>query len=278
MVGSGQPLLSYSAILDAARCREIDRRAYDMARTWYRAGGEVDQTEVAGVSLGRAFELVATVMLVRLYRATAVLAAIADARPIALHGVGAEWEWAARDLGVPFIRLAPETGSTSLTVPDPMTAVPAGTSRVAAHASPPDGEATEAWPSWGHHNGRVRTSVRSIRARSRCSTRGGGPCLRLLHPGDVRRSRGCPTTRRPVIGPWTSEGVRRCSASAFKAMDPRWHRSRWPPLSANGASWSQPRTSRPVHGPPSSRRSQRAGRRSRWNMGSPASTGSRFTP
>ncbi len=132
VVGSGQRSLTYSAILDSARCREIDRRAYEMARTWYRAGGEIDPTEVAGVSLGRAFELVATVMLVRMYRAKEVLAAIIGSKPVALHGVGAEWEWAARELGVPFIRLAAETGSTSLMVPDPMTAVPPRPYRVAA--------------------------------------------------------------------------------------------------------------------------------------------------
>lgn len=126
-----QGKLSYSAVLDAQRCEEIDRRAYGMARAWYLQGG-TDLTEIDGVSLGRAFELPATTMLVRLFRATAVLEAIGGSGPIALAGVGAEWESAARELGRPFIRLVDETGPSSLAVPDPMSTPPGAVQRMLA--------------------------------------------------------------------------------------------------------------------------------------------------
>ena len=74
MAASDTGPLTYSNVLDAELCHHIDRLAYDLARTWY-LDGATDPTMVAGVSLGKAFELVATMMLVRYYRARAVLGA-----------------------------------------------------------------------------------------------------------------------------------------------------------------------------------------------------------
>lgn len=123
--------LTFSTFLDARQCERIDREAYVTARGWYRESRD-DPTVVAGVSLGRAIELPATVLLVRFLRARAVVAAIAGNEPIALAGVGREWELAARELGRPVVRLTEEEGPSSFAVPDPALVNPNRYLRLAA--------------------------------------------------------------------------------------------------------------------------------------------------
>lgn len=131
VAGSGPDYLTYSSLLNDELCADIDRRAYAAARGWYLDHG-TDHTDVDGVSLGRAFELPATVTLVRLLRAKAVLRAIAGRGPIALAGVGDEWDHAARELGLAVIRLAAEAGPRAWVVPDPAVAPPERSRRLAA--------------------------------------------------------------------------------------------------------------------------------------------------
>src|SRR5687767_5398995 len=66
-------MATYSAILSAADCRDIDEAAYADARSWYRTSTGEDLTVRDGVSLGRAFEYVATTELIRVHRARTVL-------------------------------------------------------------------------------------------------------------------------------------------------------------------------------------------------------------
>ena len=96
--------VSYSAVLTAQDCAEVDRSAYHDARTWYRAANGEDSTLVSGVSLGRAFEYVATTELVRAYRATRVLQRLHDELPIdrvVLRDVTREWAHASLALEIP---------------------------------------------------------------------------------------------------------------------------------------------------------------------------------
>jgi hypothetical protein len=97
-------LSTYSSLLSAADCAAIDTAAYEDARTWF-LNGQNDPTSLGGVSLGRAFELPATVMLIKQRRALLVLRKLLEdvAAPIRLRGVGDEWRSAARTLGATII-------------------------------------------------------------------------------------------------------------------------------------------------------------------------------
>ena len=103
----GAGWMTYSSVLDSDDCSAIDREAYVQARAWYRsADGDSDLTEVQGVSLGHAYELRATAMLVAYLRARAVLARLAqggggttvDVRTSARNGsslrTASVWTWA----------------------------------------------------------------------------------------------------------------------------------------------------------------------------------------
>lgn len=95
--------VSYSTILDEQDCTEIDRIAYVRSRSWFLDGSGEDPTSIGEVSLGRAFELRATAILVRFLRARLVLlrlAAAAGSNRVSLRGMSAEWWSAARDLGL----------------------------------------------------------------------------------------------------------------------------------------------------------------------------------
>ena len=97
-------MASYSALLSAQDCREVDEAAYGDARSWYRTPAGADRSLHDGASLGRAFEYVATTELIRLYRATRVLERLRSDAPISqvtLRGVNHEWAFAARELGLP---------------------------------------------------------------------------------------------------------------------------------------------------------------------------------
>lgn len=96
--------LTYSSLMSAADCAAIDTAAYEDARTWF-LDGQNDPAYLGGVSLGRAFELPATVMLIKQRRALLVLRKLLDdvAAPIRLRGVGDEWRFAARALGATIV-------------------------------------------------------------------------------------------------------------------------------------------------------------------------------
>lgn len=100
----GDVWTTYSDILGADECAAIDRDAYSRARTWYRSeGGDTDLSEVQGVSLGRAYELRATAMLVAYLRAKIVLAKLTRPRvgtTVYVRDAGEEWVIAARSLGL----------------------------------------------------------------------------------------------------------------------------------------------------------------------------------
>lgn len=96
-------MVSYASLLDAADCRTVDEAAYLDARMWYRSSSGNDMSMADGVSLGRAFEYVATTELVRLYRAKLVLERLAADQSmgsVELRGVSHEWAFAARELGI----------------------------------------------------------------------------------------------------------------------------------------------------------------------------------
>jgi hypothetical protein len=96
-------LTSFSDVLDADDCAAIDGEAYRRARTWYRAEGTgIDPTEIDGASLGRAYELRATAMLVACLRARLVLTRLIGRThgvSVEIRGAGEEWAIAARGLG-----------------------------------------------------------------------------------------------------------------------------------------------------------------------------------
>jgi hypothetical protein len=131
-LGEAEPdRLTYSSLLNAQECQAIDQEAYRDARSWYVKNGR-DETEVDGVSLGRAFEYSATETLVRHRRAALVLGKLlADSfdNTVRLRGVGDEWWSAARSLGAHPIAEGPGV------VPSPTTGAhttPSRSGRVAA--------------------------------------------------------------------------------------------------------------------------------------------------
>ena len=95
--------LSYSSLMDVSDCAAIDDAGYREARSWYRTP-EGDPTASDGASLGQAFELVATVLLLKYRRASLVLKRLLAQDPAAafeFRGVGEEWWFAARAIGAP---------------------------------------------------------------------------------------------------------------------------------------------------------------------------------
>ena len=102
---------TYSSVLTPDDCLDIDQRAYREARSWYRTAGGGDRTEIDGVSLGKAFEWVATTELIRLHRAHRVLEHLVGSGArisIDLRGVTREWAYAADTLGLRFVGNRPE--------------------------------------------------------------------------------------------------------------------------------------------------------------------------
>jgi hypothetical protein len=98
---------SFSDVLASDECAAIDREAYHRARTWYRGTNArshgSDATEFEGVSLGRAYELRATGILVAYLRArTVLMRLVGSPRPtvVEIREAGEEWALAARDLGL----------------------------------------------------------------------------------------------------------------------------------------------------------------------------------
>ena len=114
---------TYSDLLGADDCSAIDREAYQRARTWYRSTDRLaNSSEVQGVSLGRAYELRATAMLVAYLRARTVLARLTrpgDGTIIQTRDVGEEWTVAARSLGLSVSRRCRISRSLMSIVPDP---------------------------------------------------------------------------------------------------------------------------------------------------------------
>ena len=108
--------LTFSSLLDADDCAALDDGAYRDARTWYRSGSD-DPTMSSGVSLGRSFELPATIMLVKHRRAKLILERLLADDPAAafhLRGVGDEWRSAARSLGAPVVEESPDSAPVDL--------------------------------------------------------------------------------------------------------------------------------------------------------------------
>jgi hypothetical protein len=101
-----------------------------MARAWYRLPSGEDPTIQAGASLGRAFELRATALLVRGLRARLVVERLLGGHaggPVELRGVGPEWWAAATALGV---RVTGEAlADLSGGIPDPGLAAPTPATR-----------------------------------------------------------------------------------------------------------------------------------------------------
>ena len=126
----GGETLTYSDVLDDDTCERIDREAYALARGWYRQG-DTDFTMVNGVSLGRAFELTATVRLIRFLRAKAILSILDPTGVVGLDGVGEEWEQAASALGLPCVRIPDGSSAPPSHVPDPAVAPPTPVRRLA---------------------------------------------------------------------------------------------------------------------------------------------------
>jgi len=130
--------LTYSSLMDAQECAEIDRAAYRDARSWYVDHGR-DTTVVDDISLGRAFEYDATLTLIRHRRAALVLEKLlADStdKTVRLRGVGDEWWTMARALGAEPIAEEPGVVSSPVAHPTP----PSRTRRLAARlagARPP---------------------------------------------------------------------------------------------------------------------------------------------
>jgi hypothetical protein len=100
---------TYSDMLGPDDCAAIDREAYHRARTWFRqanggssASGGSDPTEVDGASLGRAYELRATGILVAYLRARTVLTRLgrSPGPTVEIREAGEEWALAARSLGL----------------------------------------------------------------------------------------------------------------------------------------------------------------------------------
>jgi hypothetical protein len=111
---------TYSSVLGDEDCRTIDRRAYAAARTWFTDGSS-DPTRFDGVSLGRAWELRATAVLVLSLRAEQVLRRLCEdtgATAVDLRSVGGEWRDAARRLGLDVAGASGSVADPALAIPD----------------------------------------------------------------------------------------------------------------------------------------------------------------
>ncbi|MHB8958915.1 MAG: glycosyltransferase [Candidatus Limnocylindrales bacterium] len=137
----GDAWKTYSDILGPSVCSAIDREAYGRARSWYRSGdGDADLTEVRGVSLGRAYELRATAMLVAYLRARTVLANLT--RPMVgtkvhVRDAGEEWVIAARSLGLDIDERSRIVRPLASIVPDPGAHSPRSLGRMLASVARP---------------------------------------------------------------------------------------------------------------------------------------------
>ena len=95
--------MTYSDLLSSDDSAAIDREAYSLARTWYRSQGAGDPTLLGDASLGRAYELRATAMLLAYLRARMVLSRLIDrqgAIAVEIRKAGEEWALAAESLGL----------------------------------------------------------------------------------------------------------------------------------------------------------------------------------
>jgi hypothetical protein len=132
----GDAWTTYSDILGPDDCSAIDREAYRQARAWYRSkDADADLTEVQGVSLGRAYELRATAMLVAYLRARTVLAKLPKptaGTTVYVRDAGEEWVIAARSLGLDVDERSRILRPLSSIVPDPGAQSPRTLARILA--------------------------------------------------------------------------------------------------------------------------------------------------